>query len=56
MRASSYLPLPKELTAKKKKKKEACVNIQNNDEKCFLWSIRELIRIGFQNIKNMNVS
>ena len=34
MRASSYLPLPKEL-----KVKQGCLNIQNNDEKCFLWSI-----------------
>ena len=34
MRASSYLPLPKELKAKWE-----CLNIQNNDEKCFLWSI-----------------
>ena len=34
MKASSYLPLPKELKAKK-----ACLSIQNNDEKCFLWSI-----------------
>ena len=34
MRASSYLPLPKELKAK-----TGCLNIQNNDEKCFLWSI-----------------
>ena len=32
--ASSYLPLPKELKAKK-----GCLNIQNKDEKCFLWSI-----------------
>ena len=34
MRASSYLPLPKELKAK-----QGCLNIRNNDEKCFLWSI-----------------
>ena len=34
MRASSYLPLPKELKAK-----QGCFNIQNNDDKCFLWSI-----------------
>ena len=34
MRASSYLPLPKELEAK-----WGCLNIQNNDERCFLWSI-----------------
>ena len=34
MRASSYLPLRKELKAK-----QGCLNIQNNDEKCFLWSI-----------------
>ena len=34
MTVSSYLPLPKELRAK-----QGCFNIQNNDEKCFLWSI-----------------
>ena len=34
MRASSCLPLPKELKAKRE-----YLNIQNNDEKCFLWSI-----------------
>ena len=35
-RASSYLPLPKEL-----KGKQWCLSIQNNDKKCFLWSILE---------------
>ena len=35
MRVSSYLPLAKELNAK-----HGCLNIQNNDEKCFLWSIQ----------------
>ena len=34
IRASSYLPLPKELKAKQR-----CLNIKKNDEKCFLWSI-----------------
>ena len=34
MRASSYSSLPKDLNAKRR-----CLNIQNNDEKCFLWSI-----------------
>ena len=34
MRVSSYLPLPKELKAKRE-----YLNIRNNDEKCFLWSI-----------------
>ena len=34
MRASSYLPLPTELKAKYES-----LNIQNNDKKCFLWSI-----------------
>ena len=34
IRASTYLPLPKELKAKK-----ACLDIQNNDNECFLWSI-----------------
>ena len=34
MRASSYSSLPKELNPKRR-----CLNIQNNDEKCFLWSI-----------------
>ena len=38
MRASSYSPLPKELKAK-----QGCLNIQNNDEKCFLWSILALL-------------
>ena len=38
MRAPSYLPLPKELTAK-----HTCLNIQNNDKKCFLWSILALL-------------
>ena len=36
MSVSSYLPLPKEL-----KSKQGCLNLQNNDEKCFLWSILE---------------
>ena len=31
MRTSSYLPLPKELKAT-----HGCLNIQNNDKKCFL--------------------
>ena len=34
MRASSYLPLPKEHKAK-----QGCLNIRNNHEKCCLWSI-----------------
>ena len=34
MRASSYSSLPKEL-----KSKQGCLNIENDDEKCFLWSI-----------------
>ena len=37
-RASRYLPLLKELKAK-----HACLNIQNNDTKCFLWSILLLL-------------
>ena len=38
LRSSSYLPLPKELKAK-----QGCLSIQNNDEKCFLWSILALL-------------
>ena len=38
MRASSYLPLPKELKAK-----QGCHNIKNNDEKCIIWSILALL-------------
>ena len=38
MRASSYLPLLKEL-----KSKQGCLNIQNNGKKCFLWSITALL-------------
>ena len=40
MRASSYLPLPKELKAK-----QGCVNNQNDDEKCFIWSILSLLHL-----------
>ena len=38
MRASSYLPLPKELKAK-----QGCLDNRSNDEKCFLWSILALL-------------
>ena len=34
LKGASYLPLPKKL-----KDKKAVLNIQNEDEKCFLWSI-----------------
>nr|WP_253308882.1 DNA polymerase [Rickettsia endosymbiont of Ceutorhynchus assimilis] len=34
LKASSYLPLPKEIDAKK-----AVLNIQNQDQKCFMWSV-----------------
>ena len=34
MGACSCLPLPKEIVANR-----GCLNIENNDEKCFLWSI-----------------
>ena len=34
LKASSYIPLPNEIEAKK-----AVLNIQNNDEKCFMWSV-----------------
>ena len=33
MRTSSCVPVPIKLRAK-----HGCLNIQNNDEKCFLWS------------------
>ena len=34
LRASTYIPLPKEL-----QDKHAVVNIQNNDDKCFIWCV-----------------
>ena len=34
LRASSYIPLPKDIASKK-----AIVNIRNEDECCFAWSI-----------------
>ena len=34
LRASSYIPLPSVI-----QKRQACINIKNDDEKCFLWSI-----------------
>ena len=38
MRASTYLPLPKELKAN-----QGCLNIQNNDKNFFLWFILALL-------------
>ena len=35
LRATSYIPLPKELQHSKK----GLINIRNKDEKCFLWSV-----------------
>ena len=43
MKSSSYVSLPKGLKAKR-----GCLNIQNNDEKCFLWSIM-LHRVQLRN-------
>ena len=34
LRASTYIPLPKEVSDKK-----AVINIKNDDEKCFLWAV-----------------
>lgn len=34
MRGSSYLPLPEQI-----KKKHACVNVKNRDDKCFMWAV-----------------
>ena len=34
LNGSSYIPLPAKLASKK-----AIVNVQNNDEKCFMWSV-----------------
>ena len=34
LRASTYLPLPKVI-----KDKKACINIKNDDQKCFFWSV-----------------
>ena len=34
LKASSYIALPKVI-----KNRKACINIQNNDQKCFLWCV-----------------
>ena len=34
LRASSFIDLPKSIKAK-----QACINVQNNDNKCFLWAV-----------------
>ena len=48
MRASNYLPLPKEL-----KGKQGFLNIQKNEEKCFLWSILALLHpVQYRNHPN----
>ena len=48
MRASSYLPLSKDLKAK-----QGCLSIQNNDEKFLLWSILALLHpVKYRNNPN----
>ena len=49
MKASSYLPLPKELKAK-----HVCLNIQNDDKKCFLWSILASLHPEYEHELNMS--
>lgn len=34
LRGSTYIPLPQEIAAKK-----ACINVKNNDSKCFMYSV-----------------
>lgn len=34
LQASSYIPLPKQIH-----KKNACINVRNNDDRCFKWAI-----------------
>ncbi len=47
LRATSYIPLPKEVQDKK-----AVINIKNKDEKCFLWSV--IAGLYFKDVKLPN--
>ena len=44
LRASTYLPLPKVI-----KDKKACINIKNDDQKCFLWSVLASLHLQSEN-------
>ena len=48
LRPSNYLTLPKKLKAK-----QGCLNIQNDDEKCFLWTLLALLHlVQYKNYPN----
>ena len=47
MRVGSYIPLPKDIHDKK-----ACVNVYNNDYKCFMWSVLAGLHKDFKNPQN----
>lgn len=49
LRGSSYIETPHELS-----KKKAILNIQNQDEKCFLWSILAALYPVDQNPERVN--
>ncbi|KAJ8940075.1 hypothetical protein NQ314_010909 [Rhamnusium bicolor] len=48
LRASSYLPLPKDIAAK-----NAVINVRNSDNKCFVWSILSALHPPAQNAQRV---
>ena len=48
LRASTYLPLPKVI-----KDKKACINIKNDDQKCFLWSVLASLHPQSENVERV---
>ena len=47
MRVASYIPLPKDI-----KDKRACINVNNDDDKCFMWSVLAGLHKDFKNPQN----
>ena len=45
LRASSYIPLPPVI-----QKRKACINVKNDDEKCFLWSVLAALHPAVKNV------
>lgn len=49
LRGSSYIELPKKISDQ-----QAVINITNNDQKCFLWSILASIHPAANNVERVN--
>lgn len=48
LKGSSYLPLPETIP------KNSCINVKNDDDKCFLWSVLSKLKYDVVNKKHRN--